>query len=45
MVCYMKKLQDLPKEGDKIEIDSLRIIVEKVSKNKPEKIRIERIKH
>jgi len=40
-----EKLQDLPKEGDKIEIDSLRIIVEKVSKNKPEKIRIERIKH
>jgi len=40
-----EKLQNLPKEGDKIEIDSLRIIVEKVSKNKPEKIRIERIKH
>jgi len=40
-----EKLQDLPKEGDKIEIDSLRIIVEKVSKNKTEKIRIERIKN
>ncbi len=38
-----EKLQDIPKEGDKIEIDSLRIIVEKVSKNKPEKIRIEKI--
>ena len=38
-----EKLQDIPKEGDKIEIDSLRIVVEKVSKNKPEKIRIERI--
>ena len=38
-----EKLQDIPKEGDKIEIDSLRIIVEKVTKNKPEKIRIEKI--
>jgi len=39
-----EKLHDIPKEGDKLEIDSLRIIVEKVSKNKPEKIRIEKIK-
>ncbi len=39
-----EKLQDIPQEGDKIEIDSLRIIVEKVSKNKPDKIRIERIR-
>ena len=38
-----EKLQDIPKEGDKIELESLRIIVEKVSKNKPEKIRIEKI--
>lgn len=38
------KLHDIPKEGDKIEVDSLRIIVEKVSKNKPEKIRIEKIR-
>lgn len=38
------KLHDIPKVGDKIEVDSLRIIVEKVSKNKPEKIRIEKIK-
>ncbi|GBF24477.1 hypothetical protein MnTg01_00816 [archaeon MnTg01] len=38
-----EKLQDIPKEGDKIEVDSLRIIVEKVTKNKPEKIRIEKI--
>jgi CBS domain containing-hemolysin-like protein len=38
-----EKLHDIPKEGDKIEVDSLRIIVEKVSKNKPEKIRIEKI--
>lgn len=39
-----ERLHDIPKSGDKIEIDSLRIIVEKVAKNKPEKIRIERIK-
>ena len=38
------KLHDIPKVGDKIEVDSLRIVVEKVSKNKPEKIRIEKIK-
>ena len=38
-----EKLQDIPQEGDKIEIDSLRIIVEKVSKNKPEEVRIEKI--
>ncbi len=40
-----EKLQDIPKEGDKLVVNSLRIIVEKVFKNKPEKIRIERIKH
>lgn len=39
-----EKLQDIPQAGDKIEIDSLRIIVEKVEKNMPEKIRIERIR-
>ena len=39
-----EKLQDIPKEGDKVEIDSLRIVVEKVKKNRPEKIRIERIR-
>ncbi len=39
-----EKLQDIPQEGDKIEINELRIIVEKVSKNIPKKIRIERIK-
>ena len=38
-----EKLQDIPKEGDKIEVNSLRIVVEKVSKNRPEKIRIEKI--
>jgi len=39
-----ERLQDIPKEGDKIEVDSLRIVIEKVSKNKPEKVRIERMK-
>ena len=38
-----EKLHDIPKEGDKLELNSLRIIVEKVSKNKAEKIRIEKI--
>jgi len=38
-----ERLHDIPKEGDKIEVDSLRIVIEKVSKNKPEKIRIERM--
>ncbi len=39
-----EKLRDIPQEGDKVEIEELRIIVEKVSKNIPEKIRIERIR-
>lgn len=39
-----ERLQDIPQEGDKIEVDDLRIIVEKVSKNIPQKIRIERIR-
>jgi CBS domain containing-hemolysin-like protein len=39
-----EKLHDIPKEGDKIKVDSLLIIVEKVSKNRPEKIRIEKIR-
>ena len=43
MVYCMKKLRDIPKEGDKIIIGKLRIIVEKVLSNKPEKIRIEKI--
>ena len=38
-----EKLRDIPQEGDKIEVNSLRIIVEKVSKNKAEKVRIEKI--
>ena len=38
-----EKLRDIPKEGDKIVIGSLRIIVEKVLSNKPEKIRIEKV--
>ena len=39
-----ERLQDIPREGDKLEIDNIRIIVEKVTKNIPERIRIERIK-
>ncbi|WP_428326914.1 hemolysin family protein [Nitrosopumilus sp.] len=39
-----ERLQDIPQEGDKIEIEDLRIVVEKVSKNIPKKIRIERIR-
>lgn len=40
-----ERLQDIPQAGDKIEIDSLRIIVEKVRKNMPKEVRIERIKN
>ena len=39
-----EKLHDIPKEGDKLELNSLRIIIEKVSKNRAEKIRIEKIR-
>ena len=39
-----ERLQDIPQEGDKVEVEELRIIVEKVSKNIPKKIRIEKIK-
>ena len=39
-----ERLQDIPQEGDKVEVDELRIIVEKVSKNIPNKIRIEKIR-
>jgi len=38
-----EKLQDIPQEGDKVEIEDIRIIVEKVSKNIPKKVRIEKI--
>ena len=37
-----ERLHDIPKEGDKIEIDSLSVLIEKVVDNKPEKIRIEK---
>jgi len=40
-----ERLQDIPQEGDKVEVDDLRIIVEKVLKNIPQKIRIERIRN
>jgi len=38
-----ERLRDIQKEGDNIVIGSLRIIVEKVLDNKPEKIRIEKV--
>ena len=38
---YQEKIPN--EKGDKIEIKSLRIIVEKMAENKPEKIRIEKI--
>jgi len=40
-----ERLKDIPQEGDKVEVDVLRIIVEKVLKNIPQKIRIERIRN
>ena len=40
-----ERLQDIPQEGDKVELKELRIIVEKVIKNIPKKIRIERIRN
>ncbi|MGY5140526.1 MAG: hemolysin family protein [Candidatus Nitrosopumilus sp. Bin_571-38] len=39
-----ERLQDIPQEGDKLEIEDIRIVVEKVIKNIPEKIRIEKIR-
>ena len=38
------ELQDIPHEGDKVEIKNLKIVVEKVVKNLPTEIRIERIR-
>ena len=40
-----ERLQDIPQEGDKLELNDLKIIVEKVTKNIPQKIRIERIRN
>ena len=37
-----ERLQDIPQAGDKVEVDCLRIIVEEVSRNVPQKVRIER---
>jgi putative hemolysin len=39
-----ERLEDLPKEGDKLKINSLLIQVEKVYKNKPTFIRIQKLK-
>ncbi|MCV0430051.1 hemolysin family protein [Nitrosopumilus sp.] len=37
------KLQDIPHEGDKVEVNHLKIIVQKVVKNLPVEVRIEKI--
>ena len=39
-----ERLQDIPQEGDKLELNDLKIIVEKVTKNIPQKIRIEKLR-
>jgi len=39
-----EKLHDIPKVGDKVEVDSLRIIVEEVTMHHPNLVRVERIK-
>ena len=39
-----EKLQDIPQEGDKLEMGKVRIVVEKVVKNLPEEVRIERLR-
>lgn len=39
-----ERLRDIPQEGDKLELNRLRIVVEKVSKNRPVKVRIGRIR-
>ena len=38
------KLQDIPHEGDKVEINDLKIMVDKVEKNLPTEVRIEKIR-
>lgn len=40
-----ERLHDIPQEGDKIEVYNLRIIVESVSKNIPQRVRIHRIRN
>ena len=39
-----EQLRDIPMEGDKVEIENLRIVVEKSQNNIPVKVRIERIR-
>jgi len=39
-----ERLHDIPREGDKVEIEDLRIVVEKSQNNIPVKVRIERLK-
>ena len=37
-----ERLQDIPQEGDKVEVGGLRMVVEEVSRNVPRRVRIER---
>ncbi len=39
-----ERLKDIPREGDKVELDGVRIVVEKVTSNRSERVRIERLR-
>ncbi len=39
-----ERLKDIPREGDKVELDGVRIVVEKVTNNRSERVRIERLR-
>jgi len=39
-----ERLKDIPREGDKVELAGVRIVVEKVSNNRSERVRIERLR-
>jgi len=39
-----ERLHDIPRVGDKVEVDSLKIIIEQVTKNHPNVVRVEKIK-
>ena len=39
-----ERLHDIPQVGDKVEVDSLKIVIEQVTKNHPNVVRVEKIK-
>jgi len=39
-----ERLHDMPRVGDKVEVDSLKIVIEQVTKNHPNVVRVEKIK-